>query len=170
MRREERSHTAERTVARSPLERVRGLYHRYPPRSRLLAMFAVVTVGCLLAYLFGFSVALALAVTLALLGLVTALMHSSQAVATAVVCIVWLAVAYPLFQIPLAGSSVVLVLTVLPLLVALAAGRIRMFPVWHTTLLALVVGLIVGLAVALASMVTDAVPPAAGVKIGRAHV
>lgn len=163
MRREEHPHTAARAAAASPLTRLRGAYHGLPGRSRLIAMFGIVTAFCLFAYAFGYSVMLALAVAVALLGLFSALMHSSQAVATALVCILWLAVAFPLFQIPLAGSSVVLVLLVLPLLVSLGASRIRMFPVWHSTLLALVVGLIVGLAVALSSMVTEAVPPATGI-------
>ncbi|RCV62118.1 AAA family ATPase [Marinitenerispora sediminis] len=161
MPRDDRPRTTGRPAAPPPLQRLRSLYDRYPPRSRLLAGLVAVTVAALAAFLADVSVLLVVTATVLVLALFAALMRSGEAVATALVCAVWLAVAYPLFQIPLAGAPIVLVLLLLPPLVTVAATRIREFPVWHTTLLALLVGLIVGLAVALTSMLTDAVPPAA---------
>ncbi|RCV56971.1 AAA family ATPase [Marinitenerispora sediminis] len=163
MPRDDRPRTTGRPAAPPPLQRLRSLYDRYPPRSRLLAGLVAVTVAALAAFLADVSVLLVVTATVLVLALFAALMRSGEAVATALVCAVWLAVAYPLFQIPLAGAPIVLVLLLLPPLVTVAATRIREFPVWHTTLLALLVGLIVGLAVALTSMLTDAVPPAVGI-------
>ncbi|MFC7330076.1 AAA family ATPase [Marinactinospora rubrisoli] len=163
MPREDRPRATGQPVAVSPVRRLRSLYDRYPPRSRLFAGLVAVTVAAVAAFIAGLPVLLAVTVTVLVLALFAALMRSAEAVATALVCVGWLVVAYPLFQIPLAGEPVVLVLPLLPPLVTLAAGRIRGFPVWHTTLLALLVGLITGMAVALASMLTDAVPPALGI-------
>ncbi|GAA3747650.1 SpoVK/Ycf46/Vps4 family AAA+-type ATPase [Spinactinospora alkalitolerans] len=163
MPRNDEPRTTGRPARTPPLQRLRDAYSRQALRSRLAAGFTAVTVAALLAFLVDVPVLAAIAVTVMVLAVFAALMRSSAAVAAALVCVAWIAVAYPLFQIPLAGAPVVLVLLLLPLLVSLAATRIRAFPVWHTTLLALLIGLILGLAVALTSMLTDAVPPALGV-------
>ncbi len=110
---------------------------------------------------------IAITIAVAALSLFAALMRSSDAVATALVSLVWLVLAYVLFQIPIpvADSPVLLLLPLITLLVSLLATRITAFPAWHTTLLALLVGLIAGLAVALAGLLTDTVAPAAGVVV-----
>ncbi|GAB3212493.1 AAA family ATPase [Marinactinospora thermotolerans] len=163
MAREDRPRTAEGPVRTPPLRRIRELYYRCPPRTRLFAGAGIATAAALAAFLVGIPVLSALGVTLLLLGVFAALMRSGEAVATVLVCLVWIALAYPLFQIPLAGAPVLLFLPLLPPLVAFAASRVTQFPIWHTTLISLLVGLILGLAVALAGMVTDTVPPAVGV-------
>ncbi|TDQ48215.1 AAA family ATPase [Actinorugispora endophytica] len=152
----------------SSLERLRTAYYRVPFRSRLLAGVGTVTVAAVAAFVVDVPVMGAVAVTVVILGLLAALMRSAAAVATAAVCVVWAVLAYALFLIPLGGDPVLLVLPFLPPLVSLAATRITAFPVWHTTLLALLVGLILGFGVALAGMVTDAVPPGTGVAVTAA--
>ncbi|WP_046469105.1 AAA family ATPase [Allosalinactinospora lopnorensis] len=163
MPRADRTRTVESSGRTSSLERLRSAYYGYPLRSRLVAGLVVVTVTAVLALVTGIPVLLATSVAVAVLLVFAALMRSTEAVATVLVGIAWLAVAFPLFQIPLAGDPAVLVLLLLPALVSLAATRIREFPVWHTTLLALLVALIVGLAVALGAMLTASAPPALGV-------
>ncbi|GAA3723889.1 hypothetical protein GCM10022402_00650 [Salinactinospora qingdaonensis] len=145
------------------MARLRDLYYRRPPRVRLFAGLAVVTAVALLAFVLSLPVLPAVVIAAMALAVFAALMRSTEAVATTAVCLGWIVLAYPLFQVPLAGASIVLALALLPPLVALAASRIRAFPVWHTTLIALLVGLIVGMGVSLTSMLTDAVPPAVGV-------
>ncbi|MFC3999146.1 AAA family ATPase [Nocardiopsis sediminis] len=165
MPRDDRSRITGRPEGTPALTRVRAVYHAQPARSRLLAGVGAVTLVAAAAWIAGTPVLPAVAVTVAVLAVFAALMRSSDAVATTLVGIVWLILAYTLFQIPLAVAdfSVLLFLPLLPLLVALAASRIPDFPVWHTTLLALLVGLIVGLAVALAGMLTGSAPPALGI-------
>lgn len=167
MAREDRTRISPRAETRTPLARLRAAYYAFPPRTRLFAALAAVTAAAALAYLAAFPVLLAIVIAVAALSLFAALMRSSDAVATALVSLVWLVLAYVLFQIPIsvADSSVLLLLPLIPLLVALGAARITAFPVWHTTLLALLVGLIVGLAVALAGLLTDTVGPGAGVAV-----
>ncbi|MBB4933107.1 SpoVK/Ycf46/Vps4 family AAA+-type ATPase [Lipingzhangella halophila] len=163
MPRADRTRTAEGTGGTSVLERVRSAYYGYPPRTRLVGGLIAVTAVAVLAFVLGIGVWPAVTVTVALLLVFAALMRSTEAVATVLVGIAWLAVAIPLFQIPLAGEPAVLVLLLLPLVVSLAATRIREFPVWHTTLLALLVALIVGLAIALGTMLVFAEPSPLGI-------
>ncbi|MDA8370552.1 MAG: AAA family ATPase [Nocardiopsaceae bacterium] len=170
MPRDDRSRTTEKAQAPAPLDRARAAYYRYPLRTRLVAGLATVTVLAGLALILGVPVLWTVVVSVAALSVVAALMRSSDAVATTLVCLAWLVLAYLLFHIPIpvADSSVLLLLPLLPLLVSLAATRIREFPVWHTTLLALLIALIVGLAVALAGMLVASAPPALGIVCAAA--
>ncbi|WP_232524430.1 hypothetical protein [Nocardiopsis gilva] len=167
MAREDRTRITHRPEQKTPLSRLRTAYHGYPLRTRLVGGLAVVTAAAVLAYLAAFPVLIAITIAVAALSLFAALMRSSDAVATALVSLVWLVLAYVLFQIPIpvADSPVLLLLPLITLLVSLLATRITAFPAWHTTLLALLVGLIAGLAVALAGLLTDTVAPAAGVVV-----
>ncbi|GLU48040.1 AAA family ATPase [Nocardiopsis ansamitocini] len=162
MGREHEPRAAQRPKA-SSLQRIRAAYDRLPLQTRLLAGLGVLVAAALVAFVAGFPVLSGLAVALMLLGLFAALMRSSAAIATAGVCVLWVLIAYPLFLMSLGPAPILLLLPVLPLAVSLIATRITAFPVWHTTLLSLLLGLILGFAVALTSMITDAVPPAAGV-------
>ncbi|MFC4561180.1 AAA family ATPase [Nocardiopsis mangrovi] len=165
MPRDDRSRITGRPEGAPALARVRAVYHAQSARTRLLAGVGAVTLVAAGAWIAGTPVLSAVAVTVAVIAVFAALMRSSDAVATTLIGIAWLILAYTLFQIPLsvADFSVLLFLPLVPLLVALAASRIPDFPVWHTTLLALLVGLIVGLAVALAGMLTGSAPPALGI-------
>ncbi|RNL87407.1 AAA family ATPase [Halostreptopolyspora alba] len=163
MPRADRTRTTEGASATSALERVRAAYHGYPVRTRLLGGLVIIVVVAVLALLLDLGALPAVSVTLMALLVFAALMRSTEAVAAIAVGIAWVAVAVPLFQIPLAGHPAVLVLLLLPPAVSLAAIRIREFPVWHTTLLVLLVALIVGLAVALGAMLTSAEPSALGI-------
>lgn len=164
MPRADHSRTSREPRQPSPVERLRARYYRHPPRNRLLAGAAIVVAVAVLAFLLGISVLAAASVALASLLVFAALMRSTEAVATTSVSLVWLCLAFVLFQIPIptADSAVLLLLPLVPLSVSVVATRIAEFPVWHTTLLALLVGLIVGLAVALAGMLTSVFPPALG--------
>ncbi|GAA4942237.1 hypothetical protein GCM10023224_25770 [Streptomonospora halophila] len=165
MPRDERSRTTEPPHRASALNRLRGLYYGFPLRTRLVAGLAVVTVLAVAALLLGLPVATTVFAAAAALLVFAALMRSSDAVATALISIGWLVLAYTLFLIPIrvADSSVLLLLPLLPLLVSLAATRITAFPVWHTTLLALLVALIAGMGTALAGMLAGSAPAALGV-------
>ncbi|CAM3978381.1 hypothetical protein GCM10009799_34980 [Nocardiopsis rhodophaea] len=167
MAREDRTRITHRPDEKTPLARLRTAYHAAPLRTRLFGALAVITAAAVLAYLAAFPVLMAITIAVAALCLFAALMRSSDAVATALVSLVWLVLAYVLFQIPIpvADSPILLLLPLITLLVALLATRITAFPTWHTTLLALLVGLIAGLAVALAGLLTDTVAPAAGVVV-----
>lgn len=151
------------------LTRVRAWYYRHSFRSRLLAGVVVVAVGGFAAWLAGMPLVAAVVAIVLMLVLFAALMRSMEAVATAAVCVVWVLVAYPLFGWTVDYGSVwSLVPVVLPIPVVLLASRIRGFPVWHTTLLALLVALILGLAVGLPRLITDAVPQWLGVGVATA--
>ena len=137
----------------SGLDRLRALYHRIPLGRRLFCALILLTVVAVLAFFTGLPVLGAVTGTLVLLMVLAALMRSVDAFVTVMVCVLWLAVAVPLFQIPLTGEPVTLLLLPLPLVVVPAAGRVREFPVWHTTALALTAGLIAGFSLALAGLV-----------------
>jgi SpoVK/Ycf46/Vps4 family AAA+-type ATPase len=170
MPRDDRSRTTDRPEGPSALARLRTAYRATPPRTRLIGGAAAVTVAAAGAWIAGVPVLTAIAVTVAVLALGAALMRGSDAVATTLVAIGWTVLAYLLFHIPLetADASVLLLLPLLPLLVSLAATRITEFPVWHTTLLALLCGLILGLGVALAGMLVGSAPPALGLLCAAA--
>ena len=155
MTREMRSTAAAEPGGASGLDRLRALYHGVPPARRLVAALVLVTVVAVTALVAGVPVLGVLSATLVLLMAFAALMRSLDAFLAVVVCVVWLAVAVPLFQIPLTGEPVTLLVLPLPLLVVLAAGRAREFPAWHTAVLSLTAGLIAGFSVALAGMVID---------------
>ncbi|MFC7741900.1 AAA family ATPase [Nocardiopsis composta] len=161
---EDRSRTVDGPAAGSLLERARTAYHGRPPRARLVAALVVLAAVALVALVVRLPVLPAVVVTAAALSLLAALMHSVDAVATTLVCLGWLVLAFLLLQIPIpvADRGVLLLLPLIPLLVTVAAVRIKEFPVWHTTLLALLVALIAGLAVGLGGMLTGAAPPALG--------
>src|SRR5690606_14417979 len=144
---EDRSRTVDGPAAGSLLERARTAYHGRPPRARLVAALVVLA-----------------AVALGALVVRLPVLHSVDPVATALVWLGWLALARLLLQvrIPVADRGVLLLLPLIPVLVTVAAVRIKEFPVWHTTLLALLVALIAGLAVGLGGMLTGAAPPALG--------
>ena len=143
-------------------ERLRSVYRRVPLRTRLLVGLGAVAAAAVVAFVGQFPVWLAVTGTVLLLGLFAALMHSAAAVAVAAVCVGWTVLAHLLLSIPLHGDPVLLLVPLLPLPVAFAAARNTVFPMWHTTLLALLGGLIVGFGVALAHMVVPAVPAGAG--------
>ncbi|MDS1271273.1 AAA family ATPase [Lipingzhangella sp. LS1_29] len=154
----------ERGQTRGALSRLREWYYRHSLRSRLVAGALVLALVALAAWLAGMPVLASLGTALLGLVLLAALMRSVDAVATVLVCVVWALVAYPLFgQTVDYASPWSLVPLLLPIPVALLASRIRTFPVWHTTLLALLVALILGLAVGLPRMITDTVPEWLGV-------
>ncbi|QBI55279.1 AAA family ATPase [Streptomonospora litoralis] len=165
MPRDERSRTSEPPRRASALNRLRALYYGYLLRTRLVAGLVAVTVLAVAAALLGLPVLTTVSASAAALLVFAALMRSGDAVATALICIGWVVLAYALFLIPVrvADASVLLLLPVLALLVSLAATRITAFPVWHTTLVALLVALIAGLGVALAGMVAGSAPAALGV-------
>ncbi|MFD0803650.1 ATPase, partial [Streptomonospora algeriensis] len=165
MPRDERSRTSEPPHRASILTRVRTAYYGYPLRTRLFAGLGVVTVLAVAARLLSLPVLTTVTAAAAALLVFAALMRSSDAVATALISIAWLVLAYALFLIPVsvADSGALLLLPLLPLLVSLAATRITAFPVWHTTLLALLVALITGLGTALAGMLAESTPGALGV-------
>ncbi|WP_017624118.1 AAA family ATPase [Nocardiopsis chromatogenes] len=164
MPREDRSRSVRTGTAGSPLERARAAYHARPPKTRWTAGLVVVAVAGITAFIAGVPVLAGIAAAVTLLALGAALMHSSDAVATTLVSIAWLVVAFLLLQIPIpvADRSVLLLLPLIPLLVSLAASRIREFPAWHTTLLALLVALIAGMGTGLAGMIAGGAPPALG--------
>ncbi|KIH98190.1 ATPase [Streptomonospora alba] len=165
MPRDERSRTSEPPHRASALTRVRAAYYGYPLRTRLIAGLGVVTLLVVAALLSSLPLLTTVAAAVAALLVFAALMRSGDAVATALISIVWLVLAYTLFLIPVsvADSGVLLLLPLLPLLVSLAATRITAFPVWHTTLVALLVALIIGLGTALAGMLAGSAPGALGV-------
>ncbi|MDA2811959.1 AAA family ATPase [Nocardiopsis sp. RSe5-2] len=164
MPREDRSRSVRTGTAGSPLERARAAYRARPPKTRWTAGLVVVAVAGIAAFIAGLPVLGGITAAVALLAVGAALMHSSDAVATTLVSIAWLVVAFLLLQIPIpvADRSVLLLLPLIPLLVSLAASRIREFPVWHTTLLALLVALIAGMGTGLAGMIAGGAPPALG--------
>ncbi|GAB3447869.1 hypothetical protein GCM10027570_20770 [Streptomonospora sediminis] len=170
MPRDERSRTTDPPRRASALNRLRAVYYGYALRTRLIAGLVAVTVLAAAALILGGPVLTTMGAAVAVLLVFAALMRSSDAVATALISIGWLMLAYTLFLIPIrvADASVLLLLPLLPLLVSFAATRITAFPVWHTTLLALLIGLIVGLGVALAGMLAGSAPPALGVLCAAA--
>lgn len=159
----ETSPAATRAAPPSGLERLRAAYHRVPLGRRLVAALVLVTVVAILAFVLSLPVFPVLLGTILALIAFNALMKSLDAFLTVLVGVVWLAIAVPLFQIPLLGRPVGLLVLPLPLLVTLAAGRAREFPVWHTSLLSLTAGLIVGFSVALLGMVIEPFPGGAGI-------
>ncbi|MFI6577470.1 AAA family ATPase [Nocardiopsis sp. NPDC050513] len=165
MTRETHSAAAAEPGRASGLSRLRARYRSVPLARRLVAALVLVTVVAVVALVANLPVLGALAATLALLLLFAALMRSLDAFVTVTVCVVWLTVTFPLFQIPLAGEPVTLLLVPVPPLVVLAAGRVREFPVWHTSALALTAGLVAGYSLALAGMVVPALSAAWGVAL-----
>ncbi|WDZ89462.1 AAA family ATPase [Nocardiopsis sp. HUAS JQ3] len=155
MTREMRSTAAAEPGRASGLDRVRALYHRIPLGRRLVSALVLLTVVAVVAFVTGASVLGAVTGALVLLMALAALMRSVDAFATVMVCVLWLAVAVPLFQIPLTGEPVTLLVLPLPPLVVLAAGRAPEFPVWHTTVLSLTAGLIAGFSLALVGLVVE---------------
>ncbi|WP_116247290.1 AAA family ATPase [Nocardiopsis sp. FIRDI 009] len=147
------------------LARVRALYRRVPLGRRLVAALVLVTVVAVVALVASLPILGSVAVTVALLLLLAALMRSLDAFVTVLVCVVWLTVAVPLFQIPLTGEPVTLLLLPVPPLVVLAASRVREFPVWHTTALSLTAGLVAGFSLSLAGMVVPPLAPSWGVAL-----
>ncbi|MDA0566122.1 AAA family ATPase [Streptomonospora sp. S1-112] len=170
MPRDERSQTTERPEGPSALGRMRAAYYGVALRTRAVAALVAVTVVAVAALLTGLPVLTAVSVTVAALLVFAALMRSTDAVATTVIAIGWTALAYTLFLIPIpvAEASFLLLLPLLPLAVSLAATRIQEFPVWHTTLLALLIALIVGMSVSLAGMLAGSAPPALGLVCAAA--
>ena len=159
----ETSPAATRAAPGSGLDRLRATYHRVPLGRRLVTALVLLTVVAVGALVLGLPVFAALLGTLLLLFLFAALMRSLDAFLTVLVGVVWLVIAVPLFQIPLLGRPVALFVLPLPLLVTLAAGRVREFPAWHTVLLSLTAGLIIGFSVALLGMVIESFPAGAGI-------
>ena len=145
------------------LDRLRTRYRAVPPTRRMVAGLVVLTVVAVAALVASVPVITALSVALALILLFAALMRSVDALVTVAVCLIWTAVAFPLFQLPLAGAPITLLVPLLPLPVAAAATAVREFPAWHTTALSLTAGLIVGFSLALVGMVAPAPPPAWGI-------
>ncbi|WP_304451293.1 AAA family ATPase [Nocardiopsis sp. YSL2] len=165
MTRDTRSAAAAEPGRSSGLDRLRARYHRVPLARRLVAALVLCTVVAVVTLLMGGSVVGSVSGTLVLLMVLAALMRSVDAFVTVLVCVVWLSVTVPLFQIPLPGEPVVLLLVPVPLLVVLAASRVREFPVWHTAALSLTAGLIAGFSVALVGMVAEPVPASWGVGL-----
>ena len=159
----ETSPAATRAAPPSGLDRLRAAYHRVPPGRRLVAALVLVTVAVVVAFVLGAPVFPVLVGTVLALIAFSALMRSLDAFLTVLVGVVWLAIAVPLFQIPLPARPVVLFVLPLPLLVTLVAGRAREFPVWHTCLLSMTAGLIIGFSVALFGMVVEPFPGEAGI-------
>ncbi|WP_150242839.1 AAA family ATPase [Nocardiopsis quinghaiensis] len=165
MTRETRSTTAAEPERASGLDRLRALYHRIPLGRRLVSALVLLTVVAVVAFVTGLPVLGAVTGTLVLLMVLTALMRSTDAFVTVMVCVLWLAVAVPLFQIPLTGDPVTLLIPPLPLLVVLAASRAREFPVWHTAALSLTAGLIAGFSLALVGLVVESFPASWGIAL-----
>ncbi|NYH51179.1 SpoVK/Ycf46/Vps4 family AAA+-type ATPase [Nocardiopsis arvandica] len=165
MTRETRSTTAAEPERASGLDRLRTLYHRIPLGRRLVCALVLTTVVAVAAFVAGLSVPGAVVGTLVLLTVLAALMRSTDAFVTVMVCVLWLAVAVPLFQIPLTGEPVTLLIPPLPLLVVLAAGRAREFPVWHTAALSLTAGLIAGFSLALVGLVVESFSASWGIAL-----
>ncbi|PWV57474.1 AAA family ATPase [Nocardiopsis sp. L17-MgMaSL7] len=163
MTRETRSTAAAQPNRVSGLDRMRAVYHRVPLGRRLVAALVVLTVVAVAAFVLSLPVLNVLFGTLLALVAFSALMRSLDAFLTVVVSVVWLAIAVPLFQIPLRGEPVTLLVLPLPLLVVLAAGRAREFPSWHTALLSLTAGLVAGFSVALFGMIVEPFPAGAGI-------
>jgi SpoVK/Ycf46/Vps4 family AAA+-type ATPase len=165
MTRDTRSAAAAEPGRSSGLDRLRALYHRVPAPRRLGAALVLCTVVAVVTLLLGGNALETVTGTLVLLMVLAALMRSIDAFVTVLVCVVWLTVTVPLFQIPLPGEPVVLLLVPVPLLVVLAASRVREFPAWHTAALALTAGLIAGFSVALVGMVVEAASASWGVGV-----
>ncbi|MFD6949962.1 ATPase [Nocardiopsis sp. TSRI0078] len=165
MTRETRSTTAAEPERASGLDRLRARYHRIPLGRRLVSALVLTTVAAVTALVAGLSLLGAVAGTLVLLMVLAALMRSTDAFVTVMVCVLWLAVAVPLFQIPLTGEPVTLLILPLPPLVVLAAGRAREFPVWHTAALSLTAGLIAGFSLALVGLVVESFPASWGIAL-----
>ncbi|MEU3230697.1 AAA family ATPase [Nocardiopsis alba] len=163
MTRETSSTAAARSAPTSGLDRLRAVYHRVPLGRRLVAALVLLTVVGVVSLVLGLPVMSILFGALLLLIAFGALMRSLDAFLTVVVSAVWLILAVPLFQIPLPGRPVVLLVLPLPLLVTLAASRVREFPVWHTGLLCLTAGLVAGFSVALFGMLVEPFPAEAGI-------
>ena len=159
----ETSPAAAREVSPSGLDRLRASYHRVPLGRRLVGALILITVVAVAAFVLNLSVIAALVGTVLVLIVFTALMRSIDAFLTVLVGVLWLVIAVPLFQIPLLGRPIALLVLPVPLLVTLAAGRVREFPAWHTSLLSLTAGLIFGFSVALLGMVIDPFPAGAGI-------
>ncbi|WP_017572338.1 AAA family ATPase [Nocardiopsis halotolerans] len=165
MTREMRSTAATEPGRPSGLDRLRALYHRIPLGRRLVSGLVLLTVVAVVAFVTGISVLGAVTGTLVLLMVLAALMRSVDAFVTVMVCVLWLAVAVPLFQIPLTGEPVTLLVLPLPPLVVLATSRAREFPAWHTAALALTAGLIAGFSLALVGLVVEAFPASWGIAL-----
>ena len=153
MTREPRSATAAQPERTSRLGRLRLRYHALPLSRRLVAALLVCFVASLLALIIGLSVLGTLTTVVVILVAFHALMRSMDAFVTVVVSVLWLTLSSLLFQIPLGGSPLVLLLLPVPILVVLVAGRVREYPVWHTTTLALTAGLLAGFSLALLWMI-----------------
>ena len=153
MTREPRSATAAQPERTSRLDRLRLRYHALPLSRRLVAALVVCFVASLLALIIGLPVLDVLTTVVVVLVAFHALMRSMDAFVTVVVSVLWLTLTALLFQIPLGGSPLVLLLLPVPILVVLVAGRVREYPVWHTTTLSLTAGLITGFSLALLWMI-----------------
>ncbi|MGW5878640.1 AAA family ATPase [Nocardiopsis terrae] len=163
MTREMRSTAAAQPERASGVDRLRAVHRGVPLGRRLVAALVVLTVVAVVALVLSLPVLTVLVGTLLLLVAFSALMRSLDALLTVLVSVVWLLIAVPLFQIPLLGEPVVLLVLPLPPLVVLAASRAREFPAWHTALLSLTAGLIAGFSLALLGMVVEPVPAGAGI-------
>ncbi|WP_026115815.1 AAA family ATPase [Nocardiopsis kunsanensis] len=153
MTREPSSATAAQPERTSRLDRLRLRYHALPLSRRLVAALVVCFIATLLALIVGLPVLGVLTTAVVVLVAFHALMRSMDAFLTVVVSVLWLTLTSLLFQIPLAGSPLVLLLLPVPALVVLVAGRVREYPVWHTTALALTAGLICGFSLSLLWMI-----------------
>ncbi|MBB6119109.1 AAA family ATPase [Nocardiopsis algeriensis] len=147
------------------LDRLRARYRSIPPARRLVAALVLLTVAAVAAPVVGAPVLGTATAVLVLLVAFSALMRSVDAFATVLVCVAWLAVAVPLFQIPLTGEPVTLLVLPLPPLTVLAASRVREFPVWHTAALALTAGLLLGFSLALAGMIVAPLAASWGIAL-----
>ncbi|MEU3017534.1 AAA family ATPase [Nocardiopsis sp. NPDC007018] len=165
MTRQTRSAAAAPPERASALDRLRAVHRGLPLGQRLAAGLVVLTVAAVAAFVLSLPVVNVLVGTLLVLVAFAALMRSFDSFLTVVVSVVWLAVAVPLFQIPLTGEPVTLLVLPLPLLVVLAAGRAREFPAWHTALLSLTAGLVSGFSVALVGMIVESFPAGAGIAV-----
>ncbi|GAB3496409.1 AAA family ATPase [Nocardiopsis coralliicola] len=170
MPRDNGSRAGAQTREHSALERVRAAYRARPPRTRATIAVAILAAAALAAFLLQVPVFPTVAAVLAALSIFAAAMHSVDAVATTLVCLGWLILASVLLSIPIpvADRGVLLLLPLVPILVTVAASRIREYPVWHTTLLALLVALILGLAVGLAGMISGGAPAGLGLVTAAA--
>ncbi|WP_026118189.1 AAA family ATPase [Nocardiopsis salina] len=153
MTREPRPATAAQPVPTSRLDRLRQRYHALPLSRRLVAALVLCFCASLLALVAGLPVLNSLMAVVVVLVAFHALMRSTDAFITVLVSVLWLVLASLLFQIPLGGSPLTLLLLPVPVLVVLVAGRVREYPVWHTTTLSLTAGLIAGFSLALLWMI-----------------